>query len=55
MDQAWLALPAFAPILLALVLMVGLSWPATRAMPLAWLASALIGGFFSGTCPWNCF
>jgi len=35
-----LALLALAPIALVLVLMVGLRWPATRAMPLAWLVSA---------------
>ena len=46
MDLAWQALLAAAPILVALLLMVGLSWPATRAMPLAWLASACIGAFF---------
>jgi lactate permease len=34
-----LALLAFLPILTALVLMVGLRMPATRAMPLAWLAA----------------
>jgi lactate permease len=40
------ALLALSPILVALVLMVGLRWPATRAMPIAWLAAvvgALIG------------
>lgn len=36
-----LALIAFVPIAVALVLMVGLRWPATKAMPLAWLAAAL--------------
>lgn len=36
-----LALVAFIPILLALVLMVGMRWPATKAMPVAWLAAAL--------------
>ena len=35
-----LALLALLPILVALVLMVGFRWPATRAMPLAWLAAA---------------
>ncbi|MFP4571881.1 MAG: L-lactate permease [Desulfobacterales bacterium] len=35
-----LAAFAFFPILVALVLMVGLRWPATRAMPLAWVAAA---------------
>lgn len=36
-----LALIAAVPIAVALVLMVGLRWPATKAMPLAWLAAAL--------------
>ena len=38
-----LSLCAFAPILAALVLMVGFKWPATKAMPLAWLTGALVG------------
>lgn len=41
-----LALLAVAPIIVALVLMVGLRWPATRAMPVAWLVCvgcALVG------------
>ncbi len=40
-----LAVVAFLPILVALVLMVGMRWPSTKAMPLAWLvcaASALL-------------
>ncbi len=36
-----LALVAFLPILVALVLMVGMRWPSTKAMPLAWLVCAL--------------
>ncbi len=40
-----LALVALAPIALALILMVGLRWPATKAMPLAWLVTALAGVF----------
>ncbi len=36
-----LALVALVPILVALVLMVGMRWPATKAMPLAWLAAAV--------------
>ena len=36
-----LALLAVIPILIALILMVGLRWPATRAMPLA--ISGVIG------------
>lgn len=37
METGIFALLAFLPIAAALVLMVGLRWPATRAMPLAWL------------------
>ena len=36
-----LALLAIIPILVALVFMVGLRWPATRAMPLAWLVCVI--------------
>ncbi len=43
MPLGLLALTALFPILLALVLMVGLRWPATKAMPLAWLTTALAG------------
>lgn len=35
-----LALIALIPIVLALVLMVGMRWPATKAMPVAWFACA---------------
>ncbi|MGE4297242.1 MAG: L-lactate permease [Desulfovibrionaceae bacterium] len=41
MSLGTLALIAFLPIVLALVLMVGMRWPATKAMPLAWLVCAL--------------
>lgn len=40
MSIGFLSLIAAAPILLALIMMVGLHWPATRAMPIAWLAGA---------------
>lgn len=43
MSIGLLALVAFIPIALALVLMVGMRWPATKAMPVAWLACALGG------------
>jgi len=36
-----LALIAFVPIAVALVLMVGLRWPATKAMPVAWVTAAI--------------
>ncbi len=42
MSISFLALCAFIPILLALILMAGLRWPSTRAMPLAWLVGALL-------------
>lgn len=45
MPTGILALFAFLPILVALILMVGMRWPATRAMPLAWLVSAAAGVF----------
>jgi lactate permease len=32
---------ALVPILLALILMVGMRWPATKAMPVAWLSAAV--------------
>ncbi len=41
-----LALIAFVPIVLALVLMSGMRWPATKAMPLAWLVTAIFGIVF---------
>jgi lactate permease len=37
------ALIAVIPIALVLLCMVGLRWPATRAMPLAWLVCSIIG------------
>ncbi len=43
MSVGVLALIAVLPIALALILMVGLRWSATRAMPLAWLVTALAG------------
>ena len=39
MSVGILALVALIPIVLALVLMVGLRWPATKAMPVAWLSA----------------
>ncbi len=41
MSTGMLALLAICPILVALVLMVGLRWPSTRAMPLAFLTGAV--------------
>lgn len=38
-----LGLLAALPIVVALVLMVGLRWPATRAMPAAWVVAAVLG------------
>ncbi|MFO7800929.1 MAG: L-lactate permease [Desulfovermiculus sp.] len=42
MSVGLLGIVAFIPILVALVLMVAFRWPATRAMPLAWLAAAIL-------------
>lgn len=43
MSVGFLAIISAVPIALALVLMVGFRWPATKAMPLAWLATAVAG------------
>lgn len=43
MSIGMLALLAVIPIVVALILMVGMRWPATRAMPVAWLACVLCG------------
>ncbi len=45
MSLGLLALLAFSPILLAAVLLTGLRWPASRAMPLVYVLSALIALF----------
>lgn len=50
MSVELLALVALLPILVALVLMVGLRWPATKAMPLAWLVCAA-GAVFAWQLP----
>ncbi len=41
MSISVLAMVALLPILVALVLMVGMRWPSTKAMPLAWLVCVL--------------
>ena len=46
MSSSVLALLAFAPILLAAILLVGLRWPAKRAMPLVFLFTASIALYF---------
>lgn len=43
MPLGLLALLAFTPILLAGILLIGLRWPAHRAMPIVFLVTALIG------------
>lgn len=45
MSSGLLALLAFSPILLAAILLVGLRWPAKRAMPLVYLVTATVGLF----------
>ncbi|MCX6135383.1 MAG: L-lactate permease [Ignavibacteriales bacterium] len=45
MTQGILALIAFIPVLLILVLMIGFRWPATRTMPAAWVAAVILAAF----------
>lgn len=45
MQSGTLALLAFSPILLAAILLVGLRWPARRAMPVVYVLTAGIGLF----------
>ena len=45
MQAGTLALLAFSPILLAAILLVGLRWPARRAMPVVYVLTACIGLF----------
>ncbi|WP_312596528.1 L-lactate permease [Stutzerimonas nitrititolerans] len=45
MSNGLLALFAFTPILLAAVMLIGLRWPASRAMPLVYLFTVAIGLF----------
>ncbi|WP_278400402.1 L-lactate permease [Stutzerimonas kunmingensis] len=45
MSNGLLALFAFTPILLAATMLIGLRWPASRAMPLVFLFTAAIGLF----------
>lgn len=43
MSSGLLAFLAFSPILLAAILLIGLRWPAKRAMPLVYLITATVG------------
>lgn len=45
MNETLLALIAFSPILISGILLVGLNWPAKRAMPIAFILTALIALF----------
>ncbi len=36
-----LAILAFIPIIVTVVLMVGFNWPAKRALPLAWILAVI--------------
>ena len=36
------ALIAFIPIIITVIVMAGFNWPAKRALPLAWLITAII-------------
>ena len=51
MSVELLAMVAVLPILVALILMVGMRWPATKAMPLAWLVCAVSGILVWGLSP----
>ncbi len=51
MPISLLALLAFLPILLALILMAGLRWPSTRAMPLAFLVGVVLAATVWGLEP----
>ncbi|HKL27998.1 MAG TPA: L-lactate permease, partial [Natrialbaceae archaeon] len=42
---------AALPLLVAGVLLVGFLWPATRAMPLAWITAVLVGYLAWGMPP----
>lgn len=50
MSVGVLALISALPILLALIMMVWLQWPATRAMPIAWLVGCA-GAYFAWKMP----
>lgn len=50
MSDAVLAILALLPLVVALVLLVGLRWPAERAMPLAW-ATCVATGFLGWDLP----
>lgn len=52
MSPGLLALLAFTPILMAGILLLGLRWPARRAMPIVFLVTALIG-HFAWDMTWN--
>ena len=51
MSDTTLALVAVIPIVFILILMVGFRWPATRAMPIAFLAVLACVHFIWGTYP----
>lgn len=40
------ALIAFIPLVVVVVLMIAFNWPATRALPLAWVLSLIVAGVF---------
>ena len=51
MSIGLLAFLAFIPILIALILMAGMRWPSTRAMPIAWIAGVVLAFAFWGQEP----
>ncbi|WP_163835630.1 L-lactate permease [Spartinivicinus ruber] len=46
MSEALLALVAFSPIVVAAILLIGLNWPAKKAMPIAFGLTVLIASMF---------
>ena len=45
MSLGLLALLAFIPILTIFILMVGMRWPATKAMPISWIFAVILALF----------
>ncbi|MEK9862377.1 MAG: hypothetical protein VW804_04415 [Verrucomicrobiota bacterium] len=42
MHTAWIALLSFTPILVVMILLVALRWPASRAMPFSYLSAVAL-------------
>ncbi|WP_114767600.1 L-lactate permease [Vibrio rhodolitus] len=55
MNETLLALVAFSPIVVAAILLVGLNWPAKRAMPIAFALTVIIALVFWDMSPTRVF